>query len=75
MVDLPDPDAGALQTMPHGQPGETGRVLHAVEALFFDRGDDLAVAEQHCGCVAVIGVDPQDIGRLRHMESASGKPG
>ena len=51
-------DAGLLQAELDGLLGKIEVVLLAGKALFFRRRDQLAVVQQHCGCVVVIAADP-----------------
>ena len=52
--------AGFVQAVLHGEGGETGPVFDAAESLFFDCGDELAVANDGGGGVAMVGVDSED---------------
>ncbi len=50
--------------------GKTGGVFYAIEALFFDGGDELAVADNRSGSVAVVGIDSQNVhGMIMRRES------
>ena len=40
---------------------EPGDMFDATEPLFFDRGDQLAIADEDRGDVAVIRVDAEDV--------------
>src|SRR5438034_5169507 len=54
-------DSAHFQTAADRNSRETGKMFHAAEALFFEGGDELPVAEKHGGCVGVIRVDAQDV--------------
>src|SRR5438309_7972352 len=54
-------DSAHLQTAADRDSRETGKMLHAAEALFFESRDELPLAEKHGGCVGVIRVDAQDV--------------
>jgi hypothetical protein len=44
VIDVGKGQAGFFQTITNGFGGKSGSVLDAIEALFFDGGDELAVA-------------------------------
>ena len=51
----------SCQAVANRRDGKARRVLHAIEALFFHRGDQFAVLHQGRRCVAVVGVDAENI--------------
>ena len=63
VVHVGDGDAGFLQAVANRRDREARRVLDAIEALLFDRGDELAVLHQGRRGVAVVGVDAKNIHR------------
>src|SRR5437016_4265142 len=54
-------DSAHFQTAADRNSRETGKMLHAAEALFFQSRDELPVAEKYGGSVGVIRVDAQDV--------------
>ena len=52
--------AGLIQAILDRAHGEASGVFHAVEALFFDGGDESAVGDNRGGGVGVVRVDAQD---------------
>ena len=56
--------AGLIEAKLNRASGKAGGVLDAIEALFFDGGDQAAVHDDGRGGVGVIGVDSQNDHRL-----------
>ena len=54
-------DTGRAQTIFDRLRGKSGAVLDAIEALFFDRGDELAVLDERGGRITVICIDAEDV--------------
>src|SRR6516165_74928 len=63
MVDLTDRYAGFLQAVADRSRGEPGGVLDAVEALFFNGGDQFSVTNEGRRGIAVVSVDPENVHR------------
>src|SRR5215472_11557090 len=63
MVDLTDRYAGFLQAVTDRSRGETGGVLDAVEALFFNGGDQSSVTNEGRRRIAVVSVDTENVHR------------
>src|SRR5277367_273132 len=55
--------AGLFEAIANRSRRKSGCVLHAIEALFFDSGNELAVANDSCRSVAVIGVYAKNVHR------------
>src|SRR5262249_57277494 len=61
LADVSTADAGGFETALNRLHWKAGAVFDAAEALLFQGGDDLAVAQKNGRDVAVIGVDAQDV--------------
>src|SRR5437016_4386495 len=69
VIDVLDANAGLVETITNRLDRKSGAVLDAVEALLFDRGYKLSVANNGCRCVPVISVDTEnDHKRMRDCE-------
>ena len=55
--------SSGLQTEPDRLRRESGAMLHTIEALFFDRGNNLAVANNRRSRITVIGIYSKDVSR------------
>jgi len=55
--------ASSIEAKLNRASGQSGGVLHAIEALFLHGGDQAAVHDDGRGSVGVIGVDSQDYHR------------
>src|SRR5579885_1026083 len=63
VINIGERKDGFFQEIANRPRGKDGGVFHAVEALFFDRCDELAIADKGGGGVSVVGVDPKDVHR------------
>ena len=54
-------DTGFLQAITDRRRGKARGVFHAIEALFFDGGNQLAVANEGGRSVAVVRIDPENV--------------
>src|SRR5580698_7935937 len=61
VIDVGERDASRLQAVANRQRWKSSGILHAVEAFFFDRSDQLAVANDRGGSIPVVCVDAKDI--------------
>ena len=61
VVNIGRREAGFLQTIADGRSGKSRGVFDAIEALFFDGGNEAAVADDSGGSVAMIGVDAKNV--------------
>ena len=64
MIDVGESEACFLEAVANGLHGKTSGVFYAIETLFFDGGDELAVADNRSGSVAVVGIDSQNVHRV-----------
>ena len=71
VIDVGESEAGFLEAVANGLHGKTGGVFYAIEALFFDGGDQLAVADDRGGSVAVVGIDSQNVHERRSVYPSS----
>jgi hypothetical protein len=60
VVDFANGDARGVQAVADGRRRKSRRVLHTIEALFLDGGDQAAVRDNGRGGVAVVGIDSKD---------------
>src|SRR5439155_8327558 len=60
-------DSANLETATDGDGWESGEVLHAAESLFLQRGDQLAIADEDGGGIAVIDVNAEDVHEFRSL--------
>src|SRR5271154_1533741 len=61
VVNIGRRETGFLQTIADGSGGKSGGVFDAIEAFFFDGGDEAAVADDGGGSVAMIGIDAKNV--------------
>jgi len=61
VVDFAERDAGGVQAVPDRRRRESRRVLYAVKAFFFYRGEQAAVRDDRRGGIAVVGIDSKDV--------------
>src|SRR2546427_13238982 len=54
-------DSADLEAPADRRGRKAGIVLDAAEALLLEGGDELAVADEHCGDVGVVDVDAEDV--------------
>ena len=71
VIDVGEREAGFLEAVANGLRGKTGGVFYAIEAFFFDGGDELAVANERGGSVAVVSIDSQNIHERRSVYPSS----
>src|ERR671931_189009 len=58
-----EPDPGLRQAIADGLGRISRPVLDAPKALFFRGSDDLSITHEACGCIAVVGVEAEDVHR------------
>lgn len=63
VVDILEPDTRRVQAVTDRLLGKTGAVFDAIEAFFFDRGDQSAVFDDCRRSIAVIRVDTENVHR------------
>ena len=73
VVEVPRVEAGVLEAPARGQLRKAGAVLDAVEPLFLDGVDELAVDHEGRGRVAVEGVQAEDRGHERLILATVGE--
>ncbi len=56
-----EPSPASLQAITDGRRRKTRGVFHAIEALFFDRGNQLTVANNRGRSIAVVGIDSKNV--------------
>jgi hypothetical protein len=64
MLDLFNVNAGSFQAVAHRLRGKSRTVLHAIEAFFFNRGEQFSIFDDRRRCITVICVYPEDV----HLE-------
>ena len=64
MLDFANLDSRRTQAILDRLRWKSGAVLDAIEALFFDRGDELAVLDERGGRITVICIDAEDVHSL-----------
>src|SRR5712692_8165697 len=67
-----DPDSRSLQAILNRLCRKAGAVLHAIEALFLDSGDNSAVFDQRGRRVPVISVNAENVHRAVPVRYACG---
>ena len=60
MIDFGELDARAIEAELNRLRRQAGRIFHAVQPLFFDGSDELAVHHNRSGGIRVIRVDPKN---------------
>src|SRR5919109_3711440 len=63
MIHRIEPDPGLRQAIADSLGWKSRPVLDAPEALFLRGGDNLSVTHEACGCIAVVGVEAEDVHR------------
>src|SRR5438046_8420873 len=74
-MDLASVDSAHAETRVNGLRRESRHVLDAAKSFLFDRGHQLAVADEHRRHVAVIRVDSEDVYRVTHICTTRHLPG
>ena len=61
MIQLSNRDSRRTQAILDRLRGKSGAVLDAIEALFFDGGDQLSIFDERGRRITVIGVDAENV--------------
>ena len=61
VIDVLDADAAGFKAVANRRDRKSGRIFHAIEALFLDGGHQAAIADESGRRVAVIRVDAENI--------------
>ena len=74
MIDICDRNPGSPEAVFNRMRRETGTVLDAVEALFFDSGDQLAVANNRGRGISVVSINAENVHKIPWGKYAAALP-
>src|SRR5690242_7297800 len=61
VIDISQSDTGSFETIANRSNGKSRGIFDAIEALLFDRGHELAIADQCRGGIRVISIDAENV--------------